>query len=186
VPVPALALATPAAPRDPNSFNRLLAAPAKRNAPPAEDGIHDPANPATYSLQPPQVAFAGLPGLGAGNRVDWVKSLASQAIKPRWDRNDPSAEGLVMDMNIVREVKGSMPDVVYPHKQHTQWLDCSSCHPKIFIPQKGANQISMAAILMGQKCGVCHGKVAFPVSECRLCHSKPKDPATLTAEGKHP
>jgi c(7)-type cytochrome triheme protein len=80
-----------------------------------------------------------------------------------------------MDLNIVREVKGSMPDVVYPHKQHTEWLDCSNCHPAIFIPQKGANAISMAAILMGEKCGVCHGKVAFPVSECRLCHSKKKD-----------
>jgi c(7)-type cytochrome triheme protein len=80
----------------------------------------------------------------------------------------------VLDLNIVREVKGSMPDVVYPHKQHTQWLDCSNCHPAIFIPMKGANQISMASILMGEKCGVCHGKVAFPVSECRRCHSKAK------------
>ena len=82
-----------------------------------------------------------------------------------------------MDLNIVREVKGSMPDVVYPHKQHTEWLDCSN-YPAIFKPQKGANQISMAGILLGQQCGVCHGKVAFPVSECRLCHSKPKSPAT--------
>jgi c(7)-type cytochrome triheme protein len=90
----------------------------------------------------------------------------------------------VMDLNIVREVKGSMPDVVYPHKQHTEWLDCSNCHPKIFIPQKGANQISMASILLGQKCGVCHGKVAFPVSECRLCHSRKKAAATVAAEGK--
>jgi uncharacterized OB-fold protein len=32
----------------------------------------------------------------------------------------------------------------------------------------------MAAILLGQKCGVCHGKVAFPVSECKRCHSQPK------------
>jgi len=85
-------------------------------------------------------------------------------------------------LNIVREVKGSMPDVVYPHKQHTEWLDCSNCHPAIFIPQKGANQISMASILLGQKCGVCHGKVAFPVSECRKCHSKQKD---ATAEVKN-
>jgi c(7)-type cytochrome triheme protein len=67
-----------------------------------------------------------------------------------------------------------MPDVVYPHKQHTEWLDCSNCHPAIFIPKKGANDISMAAILLGQKCGVCHGKVAFPVAECRKCHSKNK------------
>jgi c(7)-type cytochrome triheme protein len=89
-----------------------------------------------------------------------------------------------MDLNIVREVKGSMPDVVYPHKQHTEWLDCSNCHPAIFIPQKGANQISMASILLGQKCGVCHGKVAFPVSECRLCHSRKKAVAAAAGEAK--
>jgi c(7)-type cytochrome triheme protein len=174
------AVVAPAA-HDPNSFNRLLAAPGKRNPPPSEDGIHDPSNAGTMALQPPLTAFNGLPGLGAGNRINWVKSLGEQKIKPRWDRNQPDAAAVVMDLNIVREVKGSMPDVVYPHKQHTEWLDCSNCHPAIFIPQKGANQISMAAIMLGQKCGVCHGKVAFPVSECRLCHSKPKEGVTHTA-----
>ncbi len=125
-------------------------------------------------MQPPAQAFAELPKATAGNHVDWVKSLAEKKIDPRWDRKDPKAAAVVMDLNIVREVKGSMPDVVYPHKQHTEWLDCSNCHPSIFVPQKGANQISMASILLGQKCGVCHGKVAFPVSECRLCHSRKK------------
>src|SRR5512140_3334508 len=178
------AVVAPAA-HDPNSFNRLLAAPGKRNPPPAEDGIHDPTNAGTLSLQPPLTAFNGLPGLGAGNRINWVKALGEQKIKPRWDRNQPDAAAVVMDLNIVREVKGSMPDVVYPHKQHTEWLDCSNCHPSIFIPQKGANQISMAAILLGQKCGACHGRVAFPVSECRLCHSRNKEPAaTRTAAAK--
>ena len=112
-----------------------------------------------------------------------VLDVEGKAIDPRWDRLDPAATAVVMDLNIVREVKGSMPDVVYPHKQHTEWLDCSNCHPAIFVPQKGANQISMAAILLGQKCGVCHGKVAFPVSECRLCHSR-KKASTTTAEAK--
>ena len=46
--------------------------------------------------------------------------------------------------------------------------------PAIFTPQKGANQMSMAGILLGKQCGVCHGKVAFPVSECRRCHSRKK------------
>jgi c(7)-type cytochrome triheme protein len=147
-----------------------------------DSGIHDPANDMTLQLQPPATAFADLPKSPAGNHVDWVKALDAKAIAPRWDRQDPAANAVVMDLNIVREVKGSMPDVVYPHKQHTEWLDCSNCHPAIFVPQKGANQISMAAILLGQKCGVCHGKVAFPVSECRLCHSKKKaDPATSAA-----
>ncbi len=174
----------PAAGGDPNSFNRLMAAPGKRNPPPAEDGIHDAANPGTLALQPPLTSFKALPPLNAGNRINWVKSLGDSKIKPRWDKESADAQPVVMDLNIVREVKGSMPDVVYPHKQHTEWLDCSACHPAIFIPQKGANQISMASIMLGQKCGVCHGKVAFPVSECRLCHSKNKDPAARTAEAK--
>ena len=165
---------------DVNAFNRLLKPLGKRNAPPPEDGIHDPGNDGTNALQPPIVAFEALPHSNAGNRVNWVQALESHKINPRWDRADPNATPVVMDLNIVREVKGSMPDVVYPHKQHTEWLDCSNCHPAIFIPQKGANQISMAAILLGQKCGVCHGKVAFPVSECRLCHSKRKDGALAT------
>jgi c(7)-type cytochrome triheme protein len=166
-----------------NAFNRLLKPIARYNRPAAESGIHDPANDMTLQLQPPQLAFAELTKSPAGNHVDWVKSLDSKAINPRWDRLDPAAAAVVMDLNIVREVKGSMPDVVYPHKQHTEWLDCSNCHPAIFVPQKGANQISMASILLGQKCGVCHGKVAFPVSECRLCHSRKKAAAT-TAEVK--
>ena len=162
---------------DPNAFNRLMRPPSDRNLPPAKDGIHDPATNATHSLQPPSESFANLPKSSAGNYVDWVKSLDSKKIQPRYDRTDPDAKPIVMDLNIVREVKGSMPNVVYPHKQHTEWLDCSNCHPAIFIPQKGANNISMASILLGEKCGVCHGKVAFPVSNCRLCHSQPKKPA---------
>ena len=167
---------------DVNAFNRLLKPGGGFNRPAMESGIHDPTNDATATLQPPARAFANLPKSPAGNHVDWVRALESKRIEPRWDRNDPKAPAVVMDLNIVREVKGSMPDVVYPHKQHTEWLDCSNCHPSIFIPQKGANQISMAAILLGQKCGACHGRVAFPVSECRLCHSKKKDPAAVAAK----
>ncbi len=160
---------------DINSFNRLLKPIGKRNPPPAEDGIHDPANDGTMALMAPLAAYGPLPKSLVGNRVNWVKAIEEGKINPRWDKQDPNATPVIVDLNIVREVKGSMPDVVYPHKQHTEWLDCSNCHPAIFTPQKGANAISMAAILLGEKCGVCHGKVAFPVSECRLCHSKKKD-----------
>jgi c(7)-type cytochrome triheme protein len=167
-----------------NAFNRLLKPLGDRNRPPASDGIHDPANDGTHRLQPPLEVFSLLPRTAAGNGVDWVKALADKRIAPRADRLDPAAQMAVMDLNIVREVKGSMPDVVYPHKQHTEWLDCSNCHPAIFIPQKGANQISMASILLGQKCGVCHGKVAFPVSECRACHSRKKTTSVAQGEAK--
>ncbi len=117
-----------------------------------------------------------MPKTAFGNRVDWVKAIDQGLIKPRWDRLDSNEEPFVMDLDIVRPVKASVPDVVFPHRQHTEWLFCSNCHPAIFIPQKGANQINMSAILLGQKCGVCHGKVSFPIETktCKKCHSKPK------------
>jgi c(7)-type cytochrome triheme protein len=166
---------------DPNSFNRLMKPASKRNPPPSKDGIHDPDGIGAQSLQTPKESFAKLPKSKSGNYVDWVKALDDGNIQPRYDRLDTNAQPIVMDLNIVREVKGSMPNVVYPHKQHTEWLDCSNCHPAIFLPEKGANNISMASILLGEQCGVCHGKVAFPVSECRRCHSQAKDKSAASA-----
>jgi c(7)-type cytochrome triheme protein len=164
-----------------NTFNRLMKPKMKVNPPPMEDEIHDAENPGTTLLQPPKAAFDSLDKSTHGNNVNWVSSLENGKLNPRWDRIDDTMQPIVFDLNIVREVKGSMPNVVYPHKQHTEWLDCSNCHPDIFIPQKGANQINMASILLGEKCGVCHGKVAFPVttSTCRLCHSQNKENANL-------
>ena len=159
-----------------NTFNRNLKKDKMKNAPPPEDGIHDPENTGTHILQAPLEAFTGLPTTEFGNYVDWVKALDEGKLNPRWERTDPTAEPFVMDLDIVRPVKASVPDVVFPHRQHTLWLACSNCHSAIFIPQKGANQISMSAILLGQKCGVCHGKVSFPptTKSCKKCHSKPK------------
>ena len=171
---------------DPNTFNRLMTPPSKRNPPPKQDGIHDPASVGTEALQPPRESFSALPKGKSGNYVDWVQALDKGKIEPRFDRIDPKAQPVIMDLKIVREVKGSMPDVVFPHKQHSQWLDCSNCHPAIFTPQKGANQMSMAAILLGQGCGVCHGKVAFSVSECRRCHAKPKGKAVAAKKSPNP
>jgi c(7)-type cytochrome triheme protein len=160
-----------------NTFNRLMKPPSERNPPPAKDGIHDPDNEGTHILQPPKDAFGVLPKGISGNRVDWVKALDEGKIAPRYELEDTGKAPVVMDLDIVREVKGSMPDVVYPHEQHTKWLDCSNCHPAIFVPQKGANKMSMAGILLGKQCGVCHGKVAFPVADCRKCHSRKKPKA---------
>lgn len=114
-----------------------------------------------------------LPKDNAGN-VDWVKSLNQGIIKPleSLDPNKPSSP--VIDLDIVFKVKGELPDVVYPHYPHTQWLACNNCHPKIFIMQAGANKVTMKKIEEGQFCGRCHGIVAFPLSNCTRCHSKPK------------
>jgi len=168
-------LAQATGPSAANTFNRLMKRPSSEpNIQPSKDGIHDPANPGTDLLQWPSEAFAGFPKTNDGNRVDWVRTLSDGHIRPWNELEDPAAEPFVMDLMIVRQVKGSMPNVVYPHLQHTEWLDCTNCHDEIFVPEKGANQISMAGILLGQKCGICHGRVAFPISDCRRCHSQPK------------
>jgi len=159
-----------------NTFNRMLKPKLPDNLPPAEDGIHDPENPGTHMLQPPKEAFSTLVKAKWGNKVNWIKSIRTNKITPRHDRFDPGPKPIIMNLDIVRQVKGSMPDVVFPHDRHTLLLACSNCHTGIFIPQKGANQMSMAAIMLGESCGKCHGAVAFPIttSTCKLCHSKPK------------
>lgn len=137
----------------------------------AKDGLHDPNGPAITQLQEPGEGLAGLPADKAGNKVRWVEALRSGAIAPRRYRTDPSVEIQVLDMDIMLDLKGSMPIVRFPHLAHTQWLDCSNCHPVIFVPKKGANPISMFNILNGEQCGICHGAVAFPLTECERCHS---------------
>ena len=159
---------------DVNRFNRLLKKSGEVEHSPVKDGIHDPLNSATIILQNPKEALFDFPKTRAGNQVDWVKALDDGKIKPRNPVEGEDVLSIIMDLNIVMEVKGSMNDVVFPHRPHTAILDCSNCHPAIFIPQSGANKITMAENLMGKKCGVCHGKVAFPLSKCVVCHSGKK------------
>ena len=159
---------------NPNKFNRIFVPPKERSQSLKNDGIHDPASTALKVLQSPKTAFKPLPGSPAGNYVDWSKAISNKKITPRNHHEKGDDQVLPMNLDIVMQVKGSMPDVSFPHKAHTQWLECNNCHTDIFIPQKGANRMSMLEIMLGQKCGVCHGSVAFPVTECRRCHSVAK------------
>ena len=159
---------------NPNTFNRLFVPPSERGTALKDDGIHDPTVPGLSLLQQPSDAFSPLPSSIAGNNVDWVKAINKGTIKPRFDHLDASKTALPMDLVIVMEVKGSMPNIAFPHKQHTELLECANCHDAIFKPLKGGNPMSMAEIMLGQKCGVCHGSVAFPVTECRRCHTESK------------
>jgi len=159
---------------NPNAFNRLFTPPKERDTSLESDNVHDPKVPGLKLLQQPSVAFKPLTTSTGGNYVDWVKSMQKGQVKPLYDYRDASKQPMPMDLKIVMEVKGSMPDVAFPHKPHTEILDCSNCHDAIFIPKKGSNPMSMAEIMLGQKCGVCHGSVAFPVTECKRCHSEAK------------
>ena len=142
----------------------------------AKDGIHDPASPALEVLQEPREALSRLPPDNAGNRVDWMRALEEGAIAPR-STLYRDTEVRTLDTDILLNLKGGTPLVRFPHRSHTQWLDCSSCHEQLFKSQAGANRLSMLAILQGEQCGVCHGAVAFPLTECRRCHNTPRPAA---------
>lgn len=169
--------------QDPNSFNRLHSAAGDRNAPPARDGLHDPAVDGTGQLQSPREAFEALPKAVGGNFVNWGEALKNKKISPRWDKSNPGAQSESLDLDVVREVKGTTPDAVFPHAVHAEWVECASCHPEVFEPTKGANSMTMAEIMAGKKCGICHGTVAFPVSDCKGCHYKQKSGSTAKASG---
>ncbi len=136
------------------------------------DGIHDPSNAALALLQQPEEALSLLPEAPEGNHVDWVAALRNGAIAPRTNIF-PETKITVLESDVVLEDTAGMPRVLFPHKAHTEWLDCQNCHDKIFKPVRGANSISMQAILQGEFCGQCHGAVAFPLTQCLRCHSLP-------------
>jgi c(7)-type cytochrome triheme protein len=134
------------------------------------DGLHDPSSPAIGVLQEPREAFASLPPDTAGNQVRWMQALDQGHIQPR---TNIQAETLVKlrTTDVLLKNTGEMPLVLFPHRQHTAWLDCSNCHDHLFEQNAGATRINMFLILQGEKCGLCHGAVAFPLTECTRCHS---------------
>jgi len=134
----------------------------------AEDGIHDPENDAVTALQPPAEAMLNFPRDDRGI-INWVETLDKGLINPRTGLTGKEKMHAV-DFDVIFQNTASMPYVRFPHRPHTIWLTCKNCHPGIFIPQRGSNPVTMAAIMAGEYCGVCHGKVAFPPYECNRCH----------------
>jgi len=144
----------------------------------AKDGIHDPKGPAITLLQEPGEGLSALPPDKAGNMVNWVQAITKGVISPRRVKNPlvgalpkPQTEMPMLKEEIMLDKQGSMPMVLFPHKVHLLWLECSNCHPAIFEAKEGANDIRMEKILNGEQCGLCHGAVAFPLTNCSRCHS---------------
>lgn len=141
----------------------------------AEDGIHDPENDAIKILQEPGESMIDFP-MDRRGQIDWVQSIRDKKVTPRRSLNGGEYDGEFMieiDMDIIMKRTANMPNVRFPHLAHTQWLTCNNCHPKIFVPQAGANPVSMEKILKGEFCGRCHDKVSFSLWTCERCHSVP-------------
>ena len=146
----------------------------------SEDGLHDPENPAIGVLQEPAEALGVLHYDPAGNKVDWVRSLDQGMIAPRPSLHD-DREPEILESTVLMRNTNELAYVLFAHKPHTQWMSCEACHDSIFIAEVDANPINMGKILDGEYCGLCHGAVSFPLTECNRCHDT--DPSSVRADG---
>lgn len=130
----------------------------------------DTANPGAAQLQRYEEAVAGLP-MDANGFPDWMAALRSGKIKPR--ASISGADGMdLLDLDVIMKNTRDMPWVRFPHRSHTLWLGCNSCHPQPFAAKAGTAEIRMADIFRGQYCGMCHDRVAFVTFfSCARCHS---------------
>lgn len=138
-------------------------------AAPGQDLFYDDTNPEFGALQKANQALAGFPVDRTG-RVDWMELLRSGRIQPRADLSGTATMD-PLDMDIVMKNTKEMPWVLFPHRSHTLWLDCSNCHPQPFESRAGAHAITMNDIFRGRYCGMCHDRVAFiTYFSCERCH----------------
>jgi c(7)-type cytochrome triheme protein len=149
------------------------------------DDLHDPQIAELGLLHNPETTLSLLPGDNAGNHVNWVQALERGFIRPYTGlKSEHKLE--VLDSNVIwpNSGEGELGLVVFPHKQHTEWMACTECHEGIFKSKAGSNKFSMLDILNGEYCGRCHGAIAFPPTECKRCHSVARPPVVLPA-GPH-
>jgi c(7)-type cytochrome triheme protein len=115
--------------------------------------------------------LARFPKTKFGNGVNWSKALKRGLI-------EPVKHLMIIPPNIAYDKMLKLeadwlniPPALFPHKTHVKLLDCNNCHPYIFnIKKKATKHFSMGLNLKGEFCGVCHMTVAFPMSECNMCH----------------
>jgi c(7)-type cytochrome triheme protein len=84
-------------------------------------------------------------------------------------------------LNRYAEKEGMRP-VVFPHWFHRIRFRCKVCHSELgFEMRAGSNDVTMADIIDGRFCGMCHnGEIAWSVENCDLCHSAaPGTPAGI-------
>jgi len=151
-------------------------------------GMGDPSQTASDAYKygqgehPKALAGVGLPKDKFG-LIDWMAIVNEGIIKPIGALKKGAVEMPPFDMNVLITSKGDfVNDVLFPHKAHTYWLKCENCHTGIFIMAKGKNNMTMQGIVEGKWCGRCHGKVAFPLTDCNRCHQTPKQPAEVAAK----
>jgi c(7)-type cytochrome triheme protein len=115
-----------------------------------------------------------LPVSKYGNLIDWQAALDAGKLEIKRQLTIPPSGDVAFGGTIFFHSSWTMgPDAVFPHGAHIKWLDCNDCHPDNFSIRKQSTEgLRMVAIVNGEYCGVCHGRVAFPLQDCVRCHPK--------------
>ena len=109
--------------------------------------------------------------------IDWLELKRRGVFSPIASIDKSSAD-VTIDTNILFEsLDPSIDFVMFSHKVHSTWIKCDTCHPSIFKPEVGANDIRVKDLVEGKFCGHCHGKVSFALADCMRCHNHPRDKA---------
>ncbi len=116
-----------------------------------------------------------LPAARFGNRVDWVAAFEEKWIAPVRFLSIPPLADEVNEKKLEMDATWSgVSPSVFPHRKHTNWLDCNDCHPGVFNIRSKTSNVRMSQLLKGEFCGQCHGSVAFPLTDCSRCHPRMK------------
>jgi len=90
---------------------------------------------------------------------------------------------VVLDQHKETMAEVGLSPVVFPHWFHRIRFKCKACHEEIFVMEKGADNITMSAIIKGEYCGKCHnGKIAWDPLYCDRCHSQKIDTQDRVAD----
>lgn len=125
-------------------------------------------------VHPKALSLPGLPKDKFG-LIDWASMVKENIITPAGSLQTNVQDPPPLELDVLIKTKGDfVHNVMFRHKPHVYWLDCQNCHDGIFVMAKGKNKMSMQEIVKGKWCGRCHGKVSFPLTDCKRCHSQPK------------
>jgi len=76
-----------------------------------------------------------------------------------------------------RRDQAHIPPAQFAHSSHKSGnMACSDCHPSIFIPIAGSNDITMVKNMNGDFCGKCHNGAtdsplaSWDLTNCKKCH----------------
>lgn len=135
-------------------------------------------NGTPHTIQEDTVSIKSLPR--DHFNVDWVRAVKEGYIRPKASIGSDEKEDVLFDLDIFLRFRDPIiKDVLFSHATHTYWLNCDTCHPKIFAPELSGNLMTMKEIQEGKFCGKCHGVVSFPTHAmsgphfrdfCLKCH----------------